>query len=123
MLKFHAALNSFFEFLIIFKRHTKGKFLILPMRSKIINLISEKQLTIAENRKQADPELTSNEDLIFFDFRISLSKSILSLCSKLIFYIQTLISIFFAFSNIFSKMHMKMKEFVDNFTELWHSHN
>lgn len=75
MFKFHVTLNSFSESLTTLKRHTKNKFFILSMRKKLINLISEKQSTAAENRKQVDSKLIFTKDLVFFDFRINIQKN------------------------------------------------
>lgn len=71
MLKSHSKLNNLFEFLIIFKRHIKNKLFLLSMRKKRINLISEKNFIVVENRKQTKSKLTSNENFVFFDFKVN----------------------------------------------------
>ena len=83
MLKPHAALNSLPESLTTLKRHTKGELPLLPMRKKRINLIPEKLSTAAEGRKTQGPGLTPNEDLVFFDMRVSFLPSILDMAGWL----------------------------------------
>ena len=71
MLKSHSKLNNLFESLITLKRHTKSKLFLLSMRKKRIDLIFEKQFIVVEERKKAESDLTSNENLVFFDFKVS----------------------------------------------------
>ena len=74
MLKSHTTFNNLLESLTIFKRHTKNKLPILFMRKKLINFIFEKQFITTESRKKANSKLTSNEDFVFFDFKISINE-------------------------------------------------
>lgn len=75
MLEFFTAFNNFSKFLTIFKRHTKNKFYILLMCKKLINFISEKQLTVIENQKQVNSKLIFTKDFVFCYFKINIQKN------------------------------------------------